>query len=147
MGEHEHGEDVDFPMMCQSKLHMHSSLICKGMMKEGILPTKCRDLTYHRVNQGYAALREMNVHFHPTLMKDPQAYTLSPKQHLNQDFNSFLIDYKFHLCMLAFCSNQVTNMGDRLEQDRFIQCLKYAKKMTKLVRNDRHTDPWRNSHS
>ena len=38
-------------------------------------------------------------------------------------------------------------MGSRTEQDRFLQCLKYSKKMIKLVRNDRHVDPWKNAYS
>ena len=79
VGECEHGEDVNFPVICQSKLHMHSSLTCKGMMKEGILPIKHRDWTGPLVNEGYAALQELNVKFHPALMKDPQSYAISPK--------------------------------------------------------------------
>ena len=69
-------------------------------MKEGILPVEYRDWTYPLVNQGYAALRELNMKFHPTLMNEPQSYTISPRQQHNQDFNSFLIDYKFHLSPL-----------------------------------------------
>ena len=80
--------------------------------------------------------------FHPHLVYQTVSYTSTPKQGRHQSLGDYILDFKFHIRMMAYLDNKVFTFSKKEHQDRFILSLWHAQDIMLQVRSDRIADPW-----